>query len=148
MGRRPRRSKEVPRLGKQPPRYRFCLNPYTDVRFTTCPQCRGRTRVRKLPLVIHIDPLQLVALNKTCRYCPRCDLLIAHRDELEAWLAAFFGQQKPEVVGNEYLVIGTVDRADWLRGTRAALTTQEMLEHLHDFAEVVRFEPAPRWGPA
>lgn len=148
MGRRARPSKEAPRLGKQPPRYRFCLNPYTDVRFTTCPQCRGKTRVRKLPLVIHIDPLQLVALNKTCRYCPRCDLLIAHRDELEAWLAAYFGRQKPEVVGNEYLVIGTVDRAAWLRGTRAALTTQEMLEHLHDFAEVVRFEPAPRWGPA
>ena len=82
MGRRPRPSKEILRLGKQPPRYRFFLNPYTDVRFTTCPQCRGKTRVRKLPLVIHIDPMQLVALNKTCRYFSRCDLLIAHREEL------------------------------------------------------------------
>jgi len=79
MARRARASQPCPRLGKQPPRYRFFLNPYTDVRFTTCPQCRGKTSQRKLPLVIHIDPLQLVALNKTCRYCPRCDLLIAHQ---------------------------------------------------------------------
>ena len=60
MARRSRPSGRVPRLGKQPPRHRFFLNPYTDVRFTTCPQCGGKTRVRKLPLVIHIDPAQLV----------------------------------------------------------------------------------------
>jgi hypothetical protein len=148
MARRTRPSKEVPRLGKQPPRYRFFLNPYPDVRFTTCPQCAGTTKVRKLPLVIHIDPMQLVALNKTCRYCPRCDLLIAHQDELEAWLAGFFGQQKPAIVGNDYLVVGTEDRASWRRGTRTQLTIPELLEHLHDFVEVVRITPAPRWAPA
>jgi hypothetical protein len=71
---------------------------------TQCPQCLGKTRQRKLPLVIHIDPLQLVALNKTCRYCPRCDLLIAHQDQLEAWLAAYFTERRPEIVGNDYLV--------------------------------------------
>jgi hypothetical protein len=55
------------------------------------------------------------ALNKTCRYCPRCDLPIAHQDELEAWLAAFFRDHQPEIVGNDYMVLGTEDRADWLR---------------------------------
>ena len=148
MGRRTRAPRETPRLGKRPPRYRFFLNPYTDARFTTCPQCGEKTRVRKLPLVIHIDPMQLVALNKACRYCPRCDLLIAHQDELEAWLAAFFGHQLPEVVGNSYLVVGTEDQVDWRRGVGTPLSIQEALACLHDFAEVVRFEPAPRWGPA
>ena len=76
------------RLGKQPPRYRFFLNPYTDVRFTLCPQCSRRTRARKLPLVIHVEPQDLVALNKTCRYCGACDLLIAHQDELTVALGA------------------------------------------------------------
>ncbi|MDQ3699973.1 MAG: hypothetical protein M3442_03520 [Chloroflexota bacterium] len=148
MARRNRVPGSGRRLGQQPPRYRFFLNPYPDVRFTTCPQCGDKTRVRKLPLVIHIDPMQLVALNKTCRYCPSCDLLIAHRDELEAWLAAFFGQQKPEVVGNDYLVVGTEDRATWHRGTRTPRPVQELLAGLHDFAAVVRFEPAARWRPA
>ena len=101
---------------------------------------------RKLPLVIHIDPLQLVALNKTCRYCPRCDLLIAHQDELEAWLAAFFTDHRPEIVGNDYLVLGTEDRADWLRGVRTPVSPQEALECLHDFRDVVGFTPPQRWA--
>src|SRR5438445_13688037 len=73
--------KNMPRLGKQPPRYRFFLNPYQDARFSTCPQCTNKTKQRKLPLFLHIDPKQPLLLNKTCRYCPYCDLLIAHQDE-------------------------------------------------------------------
>src|SRR5215813_4141782 len=103
-----RKKKTMTQLGKQPPRYRFFLNPYQDVRFTKCPQCGGKTLQRKLPLVIHVDPMQPVSVNKTCRYCPRCDLLIAHQNEMEQFLAAFFSVQNPEVVGNEYLVIGTL----------------------------------------
>jgi hypothetical protein len=78
------------RLGKQPPRYRFILNPYTHERFAFCAECDGPTEQRKLPLVIHVDPLNPVSVNKTCCYCPRCDLLIAHRDELEAQLEVLF----------------------------------------------------------
>ena len=121
---RTRAPRSVVRLGKLEPRYRFFLNPYTDVRFTACPQCGGKTRQRKLPLVIHIDPLQLIALNKTCRYCPACDLLIAQQDKLQAWLAAFFSEHRPKIVGNDYLVLGTQDRADWLRGTRTPRSPQ------------------------
>ncbi len=129
------------RIGKQHPRYRFFLNPYPDVRFTTCPQCGGKTRQRKLPLVIHVDPLSTLSLNKTCRYCPSCDLLIAHRDEVEAHMAATFTTHKPGVVGNEYLVLGTMDRAEWKRGLTTPLTIQEMVAALHDFRQVVHFEP-------
>jgi hypothetical protein len=145
MSRGARPPKDPGRLGKRPPRYRFFLNPYRDARFTTCPQCGGKTRVRKLPLVIHVEPAQLVALNKTCRYCPPCDLLIAHQDEIEGFLAAFFSEQRPEIVGNDYLVIGTEDRADWLRGMRSPMFPQETFDCLHDFKDTVRFEPAPRW---
>src|SRR3954470_24207435 len=143
MAKRTRTAQLRPRLGKQPPRYRFFLNPYTDARFTTCPQGRSKTRVRKLPLVIHIDPLQLVALNKTCRYCPHCDLLIAHQDQLETWLAAFFTEQRPEIVGNDYLVLGTQDRADWQRGVHTPVSPETAFERMHDFREVVKFTPPP-----
>ena len=145
MSKRPRAPKESPRLGKQSPRYRFFLNPYTDVRFTNCPQCSKKMRQRKLPLVIHVDPMQLLALNKTCRYCPACDLLIAHQDEIEALLAAFFGEQRPEIVGNDYLVVGTEDRADWLRGMKSPQSIENALACLHDFTEVVQFKPASYW---
>ena len=105
-----------PKLGKQPPRYKFFLNPYVDARFTRCPLCEAKTRQKKLPLVIHIDDWGMIVLNKTCRFCPGCDLLIAHQDQLEANLATFFDTHKPDVVGSDYLVVGTVDRPDWKRG--------------------------------
>ena len=128
------------RLGKQPPHYRFFLNPYPDVRFTTCPQCGQRTKQRKLPLVIHVDPRNPVMINKTCRYCPVCNLLIAHQDEIEQQLTLLFTQRDPTLIGNTYLVIGTQDRADWRRGMKTPVTLPEMLESLHDFEEVVHFE--------
>jgi hypothetical protein len=67
--------------------------------------------------VINIDDGGIMVPNKTCRHCPACDLLIAHKNEIEAQLAFYFQRFVPEVVGNDYLVIGAVERADWQRGT-------------------------------
>lgn len=135
------------RIGKQPPRYNFALNPYVDERFTTCPKCNRKNGQRKVPLLIHVDPFEPVVLNYTCRYCARCDLLIAHQDEIEAHLTRLFLQHKPEVIGNEYLVIGTLDRADWKRGLQAALPVSEIEEVLHDFKNVWSVEVTGGWVP-
>jgi len=140
-----REKKNKPQLGKQASRYRFFLNPYEDARFTSCPQCTNKTGQRKLPLFIHIDPDQLFLLNKTCRYCAYCDLLIAHQNELEDVLARVFTTLKPEIVGNEYLVIGTLDRADWKRIDQNQLPVRDTIEALHDFKDVVTFEPMGGW---
>jgi hypothetical protein len=125
------------RLGKQPPRYRFLLNPFRDRRFAICPDCEGRTLLRKVPLIIHVDPVNPVAINKSCRYCPKCDLLIAHEDEIEQQLAALFSKRTPDLLGNNYLVIVTLDRDGWKRSVAEPLAIQAMVEHLHDFAEVL-----------
>ena len=101
---------------------------------------------RKLPLVIHIDPMYPLSLNKTCRYCPDCDLLIAHQNDIEELLTAMLTVHKPEIVGNEYLVIGTMDRSDWKRGVQNQLPLQDLLEVLHDFKEVVTFKPVGGWS--
>ena len=106
-------AKKASHIGKLPCRYTFILNPYTDARFTRCPGCDQPTKVRKLPLFIHVDPLNPIVLGKTCRYCPDCDLLIVHQDELEAQLEALFEERDPSLVGNDYLVLGTVERQAW-----------------------------------
>jgi len=59
-------------------RYYFFLNPYGDAAFTKCPKCESSTKIRKSSLVIHIDPQQLLLLNKKCRYCVKCNLIIAN----------------------------------------------------------------------
>ena len=87
---------------------------------------------RKVPLVIHLEPNTLYALNKTCRYCRSCDLLIAHRDQIEALLKSFAGRGK--VTEKDYLVLGTIDRAEWKRG---AISVGEFRDYLHDFKKVL-----------
>lgn len=141
-----RKTSELPRLGKLPRQYKFFLNPYRDVRFTTsCPGCTGKTKQRKLPLAIHVDDWGMVILNKTCRFCPYCDLLIAHQDEIEAHLAELLAQIAPQAVGNGYLIIGTVERKPWRRGLTDPLSSAEMIEALHDFKDHLQFKPAPIW---
>ena len=141
------RRAKLPKLGKQSRRFTFFLNPYTDVRFTKCPKCGGKTGQKKLPLAIHVDEHGLVALNKTCRYCSGCELLIAHQDEIEANLTSLFQRLAPEIIGNGYLVVGTLDRSDWKRGITGTSTTAELIEALHDFDDMVRYEPLrPTWS--
>ena len=142
-------AKKVTRLGKLPPQYTFILNPYTDARFTRCPGCEQKTRQRKVPLFIHVEPAQPLVLGYTCRYCPDCDLLIAHQDKLEHLLANLFAGRDPPPTGNDYLVLGTVERKIWREGLKQIKGIGEILEHLHDFKEVRTIESRPAgWYPA
>ena len=127
------KQKETTRFGDLPPHYHFSLNPYPDMRFTSCPRCRAKTGQRKLPLLIHIDPRVLIALNYTNRYCPRCDLLIAHKHEIEHLLTRMFRHYDPEVIGNDYLIIGTVEKKAWCEGLKHPKAPAEILPHAHDF---------------
>jgi len=136
-------------LGKLPPQYTFILNPYAEYRLTRCPSCERKMAQRKLPLFIHVDPANPVALNYTCRYCPDCDLLIAHQDQIETLLARMFAYYDPTLIGNDYLVLGTVERAAWRAGTQQPKGIAEMLEYLHDFKEVHTIKVQPGgWYPA
>ncbi len=108
-------------FGGLPPRYSFVFNPYPDMRISSCPYCAKKTGQRKIPLLIHIKPLHLIALNYTCRYCAECDLLIAHRHEVEHLLTALFRKYDPAAVGNDYLVTGTVEKKAWREGLQQDL---------------------------
>src|SRR3989304_1355763 len=107
--------------------HRFFLNPYEDAAFTKCPKCEGRTRVRRFPLVVHIEPSWLFVLNKQCRYCEGCGLIIARRSEVESLMAAAFERRDPALVGNEYLVVGTLPRRLWRARDDAGMRPGGML---------------------
>ena len=70
-------------MGGLPPRYAFVLSPHANERFTKCPRCETKTHVRKIPLVIHVNHFGLVLLNKTCRLCLTCEMLVAHQTDLD-----------------------------------------------------------------
>jgi len=136
-------------IGGLPPRYSLAMNPYRDARFSRCPTCNRLTYPRKFALLIHIEGTMPMVLGKTCRYCPRCEIIIVHQDELEPLLAALLSNHAPQVIGNDYLVIGTVQIAIWKRSMREAMTLQETLPHTAEIAHYlkVRYEPGG-WVPA
>ncbi|MCB0128981.1 MAG: hypothetical protein KDE58_42235 [Caldilineaceae bacterium] len=121
---------------KLAPQYSFTMNPYPDIRLSSCPHCEGKNGQRKLPLLIHIDPHQLIVLNYTCRYCKACDLLMAHKHEIEHLLTEVMQSRAPELIGNEYLILGTVSKTTWRAAMTEELTPKEMLDHTRRFETV------------
>jgi 5-methylcytosine-specific restriction endonuclease McrA len=129
-------------LGGLPPKYSFMVNPYPEERVSRCPLCDCKTGQRKIPILIHVNPHHLIALNYTCRYCRDCDLLVAHKHEIEYYLTALFIQQAPDAIrqrrgyanGNDYLAVGTVEKSVWKEGLKQNQVINEFLPHTSDFA--------------
>lgn len=65
-----------------------------------------------------------------------------HQDKLEELLIEYFMAKNPKIIGNDYVVLGTVERADSKQAWSDTLSIQEMLEHLHDFKKTIFFRPA------
>jgi hypothetical protein len=120
-------------FGNLPPKYNFSLNPYPEMRFSRCPDCQRKTGQRKLPLLIHVAPKNLIALNYTNRYSKDCDMLIGHKHEIEHHLTEKFLEINAEVIGNDYLVFGTVEKQAWRENMNQLKPFNEMLDHFHDF---------------
>jgi hypothetical protein len=132
------------KIGKLPARYAFLLNPYTDVRLSRCPRCDRLAHVRKFALFIHVEGWGPVILGKTCRYCTPCELIMAHRDELEAELAQSPAQLTPGAAASRYFVLGTVERKVWQRGLQASGTSlEEILAHTADFKKQLELQVEP-----
>lgn len=121
-------------------RHYFFLNPYEDAAFTKCPKCGINTRIRRFPLVIHINPQQLLLLNKKCRYCVNCDLIIIKKSELESLMIACFKELKPEIIRNDYLVMGVAERKDWLESKKGKMPQGEIIARMLVFKDVLNFE--------
>jgi len=124
-------------------RHYFFLSPYQDQAFTKCPKCDSKTKTRKFPLVIHIDPREFFLLNKQCRYCTRCDLIIARKSELESLMATAFEKLNPQIIGNDYLVMGVAERSDWQESKRGKISEGETIERMLVFKDVWNFEVIP-----
>ena len=83
-----------------------------------------------------------MTLNMSGPYCPKCDLIILHQDKVEVLLTAAFAQRDSSIVGNDYLIVGTAERAYWRKASTQGGSYQELFDNLHDFKRVVIFEPA------
>jgi hypothetical protein len=141
------RRRQKARMGALPPRYSFLLNPHVDYRATSCPDCKAKTRVRKIPLVIHVDGLGLLILRKTCRLCLNCDMVIVHQAEIESAIKTSAGQAAAAPIA-DYLVLGTVGPRVWRRGLSGGVGIDELVRNMADFKAHLQIEYTPGgWYP-
>ena len=135
-----KKSIDTNRLGELPARYSFVLNPYAEVRFSRCTICKRLTHFRKFALLIHVKESGLVVLGKTCRYCTKCEVIIAHKNEVEDELNRFFSGQQERVGNDWYLIIGIVGLKTWRKSLQIPITTKEILKKTADFKEHLSLE--------
>jgi hypothetical protein len=74
-------------------------------------------------------------------------VLIVHQDELEQQLAYHFTRRAPQIVGNNYLVLGTVDVKDWREGLAEPTDLKTMLDRHHPFKGELEVKSRGGWQP-
>lgn len=132
------------RFGSLARRYAYMLNPFPDVRLSKCPKCQRLTFQRKFPLVIVVRGWGPYVQGKTCKYCSRCELIMCQQAELEEQLTQAFTLLSPEVIGEEYFVVGTVATKVWKRAMEGpAPELSDALKQVADFKSHLDLEVDP-----
>ena len=70
-------------------------------------------------------------------------MIIARKSEVESLMAAAFEQSRPQIVGNDYLVMGVAERKDWRESKKGEMSQGETIERMLVFKDVLNFELAP-----
>lgn len=115
---------------------RFFLNPYLSERFKQCPSCGDPTYPRNRTLLIQIARDVVLPVSTTCEYCSHCDLLIAHRREIETELDDVSDFEEDFGPDAPILVLGMLDRTRLRQDAMDLFDPDELLE---------AFRPAGRY---
>ncbi len=128
-------------------RFNFFLNSYSDTAFTKCPKCEGKTKVKKLPLTVIMEKNKAILnVNKTCKYCPYCELLIAKKCEMDLIVKQFLGVSA--ISEKDYQIIGTLDKTLYRQIINNTITGDKSLSGVAIFKDVWNFTLQPAgWYP-
>ena len=134
------------RITREEEKHYFFLNPYRDNSFTRCPKCDNKTKIKKLPLTILLEKKKVILnINKTCKFCPYCDLIIAKKHELDSIIMQFLSLN--HATKDDYFVIGTQDKGVYREGLNKGLIKENPLEGVSVFKNAWNFEILPSyWG--
>jgi len=60
-------------------------------------------------------------------------MLIGHKDEIEHYLTELFLKIDSNVIGGDYVIIGTVEKKAWHENMKEPKAFNEIQQHIHDF---------------
>lgn len=123
----------------------FFLNTSTYARYTRCPECGEPMKQRVRYLTVFIEPNVMVLTRQQCRYCPKDDLLIAQADLIQPYLEHALQQVDPNMIGNDYVVVGELPSHDYRKRGSGPLDPEWVKARTIMFREQRRY-PEPYWG--
>jgi hypothetical protein len=129
-------------------RYLFYLNPFEEYKWTRCPNCNAKTKLRKYCLVIAFGEKSksgttFLTLNKSCKFCPECELVIASKFEIESHLYQLCAESGRHYVADDFFIFGTMDRKDWLQQQQKPTDFDAFEKAIHPFVDALEFEVKP-----
>jgi MinD superfamily P-loop ATPase len=131
-------------------KYYFYLNPYNEhgLSCSKCPKCDGKTKIKKIPLAIMLEKGKATLnLNKTCKYCHYCELLIAKKCEIESFLEQFEEAYNRDT--SDFFVLGTMDKKAFAKtngkGPIKAEDSKEAFDAITTFKNVWNFKITGGW---
>jgi hypothetical protein len=129
-------------------KYQFYLNPHDEYAWTKCPNCDTKTNVKKFCLMIHCKILpdhsnRMFSLLKSCKFCTKCQLIIAKKSEIENLLEQMIDSNGMKFQKDEYFIFGTMERKDWLEGQKKPLNPSAALDMASPFKQVLQFDIRP-----
>ena len=67
---------------------------------------------------------------------------------MEQLLTTGFVEINPDIIGNDYLVMGTLDKKDWRTGNKKEIDSSEAFKRMYVFKDHLNFEVVPGgWYP-
>ena len=89
------------------------------------------------------DFQQVISLNKTCKFCPDCELIIGQKSDIEELIKPAIAHFGMKYSSDNYLVFGTIDRKDWKRCQKELCQPSEILGLTWPFIDILDFEVKP-----
>ncbi len=86
---------------------------------------------------------QLISLNKSCKFCPYCELIIGQKSEIEKYLNQIILNFGLQFNPANYFVFGTMERKDWKQGQDGSLDSGKALDIMLQFKSILDFEIRP-----
>ena len=85
-------------------------------------------------------------LRKTCRLCVVCEMLIAHKADVDNLIDSLRGH---DADGRDSLVLGTLESTIWRQGLSGGVTVEQITGQMADFKAYMQVKVIPRhWSKA
>lgn len=124
--------------------YSFFLNEFTDIRFSICTNCKKRTFLRKIPLVVHLDPHYLHVINMSCKLCENCKILVINKDKIVPLIKLCMDSRKVTLEPDfKFVIMGHLDKKMWRICSKTQLEPCETLNAMYKFKQELKLEQRP-----